>query len=155
MTRRQQPLRAFPHGYREGKRWGFSPPFRIPPLFSTGQNIKSLRCKSTTHSTKCRELARQPKLQVSRRKYSKANERVDSRLIATHRNQELQIEHYTAGADGEAVRGAMKKRRRKLAFSCVSSDACRLRGTPAGTYLFPYQGKSFWGLSRDFFQKAP
>ena len=31
----------------------------------------------------------------------------------------------TAGADGEAVRKAMKKRRRELAFSCVSSDACR------------------------------
>ena len=31
----------------------------------------------------------------------------------------------TAVADGEAVREAMKKRRRELAFSCVSSDACR------------------------------
>ena len=102
-----------------------------------------------------RSLRRQPKLQVSRRKYSKAMERVDSRLVATHRRQELQIEHYTAGADGEAVRKAMKKRRRKLAFSCVSSDACRLRGTPAGDFYIAVSGQKFLRIVKGLFSKSP
>ena len=37
-----------------------------------------------------------------------------------------------AGADGEAVRGAMKKRRRKLAFSCVQMPAATRH--PCGNY---------------------
>ena len=39
-------------------------------------------------------------------------------LLTEMENSRLLI---TAGADGEAVREAMKKRRRELAFSCVSS----------------------------------
>lgn len=34
-------------------------------------------------------LSRQPKLKVSRQKHSKARERVDSRLLATHKRQVL------------------------------------------------------------------
>ena len=60
----------------------------------------------------------------------------------------------TAVADGEAVREAMKKRRRELAFSCVSSDACRLRGTPAGTILYFHTLiKSFLESLEPFSQK--
>ena len=60
----------------------------------------------------------------------------------------------TAGADGVAVRKAMNKRRRKLAFSCVYSDACRLRGTPAGTVLYFHTLiKSFLESLEPFSQK--
>ena len=59
----------------------------------------------------------------------------------------------TAGADGEAVRKAMKKRRRKQAFSCVSSDACRLRGTPAGDFFIALSEQKFFGVLRTFFSK--
>ena len=64
-------------------------------------------------------------------------------LLTEMENSRLLI---TAGADGEAVREAMKKRRRKQAFSCVSSDACRLRGTPAGTVL------DFFALIKSFLE---
>ena len=61
----------------------------------------------------------------------------------------------TAGADGEAVREAMKKRRRKLAFSCVSSDACRLCGTPAGDFYIAVSGQKFLRIVKGLFSKSP
>ena len=61
----------------------------------------------------------------------------------------------TAGADGEAVREAMKKRRRELAFSCVSSDACRLRGTHAGDFYIAVSGQKFLRIVKGLFSKSP
>ena len=61
----------------------------------------------------------------------------------------------TAGADGEAVRKAMKKRRRELAFSCVSSDACRLCGTPAGDFYIAVSGQKFLRIVKGLFSKSP
>ena len=69
-------------------------------------------------------------------------ERMKSRLLIT------------AGADGEAVREAMKKRRRELAFSCVSSDACR-NAAPLRElfYVFFALIKSFLESLEPFSQK--
>ena len=61
----------------------------------------------------------------------------------------------TAGADDEAVREAMKKRRRELAFSCVSSDACRLCGTPAGDFYIAVSGQKFLRIVKGLFSKSP
>ena len=49
----------------------------------------------------------------------------------------------------------MKKRRRKLAFSCVSSDACRLRGTPAGDFYIAVSGQKFLRIVKGLFSKSP
>ena len=49
----------------------------------------------------------------------------------------------------------MKKRRRELAFSCVSSDACRLRGTPAGDFYIAVSGQKFLRIVKGLFSKSP
>ena len=66
----------------------------------------------------------------------------------------MQIEHYTAGADGEAVRKAMKKRRRELAFSRVSSDAAACAAPLRELfYVFLALIKSFLESLEPFSQK--
>ena len=61
----------------------------------------------------------------------------------------------TAGTDGEAVCEAMKKRRRKYTFSCVSSYACRLCGTPAGDFYIAVSGQKFLRIVKGLFSKSP
>ena len=49
----------------------------------------------------------------------------------------------------------MKKRRRELAISCVSSYACRFCGTPAGDFYIAVSGQKFLRIVKGLFSKSP